>query len=1170
MGNPMNFGLLLIFIYVFLVATTYTCFGVGDMSVFCSQQEKLALLNFKHHVKDPSGMLSSWVGNDCCLWEGIQCDNLTRTVESLHLRGGFLVGNEVNSCLAQLRNLKYLDLSGNDFRGSRIPKFIGSFKLLSYLNLSHSGFQGIIPSHLGNLSNLKVLDLSVNEELMSDDMAWTLGLLSLEHFVLSLVDLGGAQNWDILYTNPLLKELNLWGCKLSNTDLGPFLNSTGILPSIKYLDLGFNYFIGPLPGFLQNLTSLTFLDLSHFYPSLAWNFGNLLNTNPSLSVLLLSQCRLDKMFLSSPHLNSSTHSNIQHLDLSMNRIDSISSSVLTNMSSLRVLDLSWNILYSSVPIMPSLLELDLSANSFKQIEHLGIWRWCHLKQLSASFNHFEIEMIESLMNISECAQYALERLDLHGSLNGTIPEPFGRFANLRDIDLSVSELTGSIPESLGGLRFLEVLDLSDNQLTGSIPTFLGKLSKLDLSFNQLNGSIPESFEKLTALTDLNLESNQLTGSIPRFCGKLVKLALSFNKLNGSIPDSFGKLTFLTQMNLAFNQLTGPIPTFPVKLSKIDISFNQLNGSIPESLGKLTALTDLNMKFNRLTGPIPTSIGRLLSLQFISLSSNFLNGTIPVSVGQLAKLNFLDISNNCLEGVVFEAHFSNLSMLKHLDTSFNTKLTFNVSHEWIPPFRLIYLNLSSCNIANGFPQWLRNQRNLNWLVLSNATISGPLPTWLRRMPIISFLDLSHNKLNGPLKNLPNGGDFNELGYDGPLKALYMEYNLFNESIPRSLCRWTYLQLLDLSGNRLSGKIPKCLGNLKNLYFMRFSSNELSGVIPGSIALISSSLMWLGLNNNNFIGELPRELGKLRELRVLDLGDNKLSGYIPECIGEFRFLMVLRLHNNNFTGRISSSLCRNSNLQILDVAQNNLMGTIPHCFRQLNAMVSSMQPPDNELRYDEKVIQVMKGVDLEYGRSWTIVFNMDLSSNKLVGEIPLELTALSMLMGLNLSNNHLSGRIPESIGNMRKLESLDFSNNKLIGMIPPSMAALNFLSHLNLSHNNLLGPIPTGNQLQTFMDPSIYAGNKDLCGAPLPNNCSNHEDSMTTIKKIYEEGDERMKVWFYADIMSGFVTGFWGIIGVLLLKKQWRRKLFMFAEETIEKIYVAVVVRVSTIKRRREAA
>ncbi|KAF5794258.1 putative non-specific serine/threonine protein kinase [Helianthus annuus] len=155
-------------------------------------------------------------------------------------------------------------------------------------------------------------------------------------------------------------------------------------------------------------------------------------------------------------------------------------------------------------------------------------------------------------------------------------------------------------------------------------------------------------------------------------------------------------------------------------------------------------------------------------------------------------------------------------------------------------------------------------------------------------------------------------------------------------------------------------------------------------------------------------------------------------------------------------------------------------------------------------------------------------------------------------------------------MKALTSLDFSNNQLNGTIPPSMAALNFLSSMNLSHNKLSGRIPTGNQLQTLTDPSIYAGNRDLCDAPLPNNCSNPENPpATTSKNKYKKANELRKVWFYLDITCGFATGFWGIIGVLAFKKQWRRKLFMIAEVTMDKAYVAVAVRISKIKRGTEA-
>ncbi|GJV94758.1 putative non-specific serine/threonine protein kinase [Tanacetum coccineum] len=596
----------LIFICTISVSIlTDKCVDARNLTATCSKQERLALLKFKNSVKDNYGMLSSWVGNDCCQWEKVTCDYATGNVVGLHLRkvtqpsynelvgaayrefndeligedyqnesdqslskDHHLVSNKANSCLEKLRHLKYLDLSGNNFQGSHIPDFIGSFNYLSYLNLSNAGFGGIIPSHIGNLSYLKVLDLSsylLYPHLMANNMAWVSGLSSLKYLNLNGVDLSGAQNLDrLLYRIPLLSKLSLSDCSLYDAHLGSHLNSSTKLANIRHLDLSWNSYQGQLPVFLQNMTSLAFLDLSGSNLTLVWNSGNLLSMFPSLSVLCLSDCGLQKINLFPTHYNFSTRSNIQHLDLSHNFIFGGFPSVLTNMTSLLSLDLSSNYLNSSIPVMPNLLKLDLSQNYLRIIEHVGIWRHCHMKELIVQRNSVEGEMVVPSTNVSECSQYALERLNLGNNiLSGSIPESLGKLTSLRGLDLSFNKLTGPVLEALGKLRSLQVLDLS---------------------FNGLTGPIPEALEKLTSLQVLDV---------------------------------------------SFNHLIGRIPKFHRQLTKLRLAHNQFNGSIPESLGRFTDLTQLLLQSNRLTGPIPISLERLVSLQKFSVSSNFLGGTIPV-------------------------------------------------------------------------------------------------------------------------------------------------------------------------------------------------------------------------------------------------------------------------------------------------------------------------------------------------------------------------------------------------------------------------------------------------------------------------------------------------------------------------------------------------------------
>ena len=205
-----------------------------------------------------------------------------------------------------------------------------------------------------------------------------------------------------------------------------------------------------------------------------------------------------------------------------------------------------------------------------------------------------------------------------------------------------------------------------------------------------------------------------------------------------------------------------------------------------------------------------------------------------------------------------------------------------------------------------------------------------------------------------------------------------------------------------------------------------------------------------------------------------------------------------------------------------------------------------PSDNSVEYSEHMDLSMKGRSMEYTSEMHVVNLIDLSSNHLSGEIPQTLTQLSYLVSLNLSCNQLTGGIPANMGALHQLESLDLSRNHLSGEIPPSMAFMTFLSHLNLSYNNLSGEIPVANQFHTLTDPSIYEGNPELCGTPLPTKCSEPADEDSKFKR-HDDTDEDAdsshdKLWFYLSLSLGYIVGFWGVCGILVMKESWRHAYF----------------------------
>ncbi|MQM16517.1 hypothetical protein Taro_049476 [Colocasia esculenta] len=298
----------------------------------------------------------------------------------------------------------------------------------------------------------------------------------------------------------------------------------------------------------------------------------------------------------------------------------------------------------------------------------------------------------------------------------------------------------------------------------------------------------------------------------------------------------------------------------------------------------------------------------------------------------------------------------------------------------------------------------------------------------------------------------------------LVRLDLSFNKFAGPLPAEIARMK--KGLDLSYNNLSGFIPSSIGNLKSLLWLMLANNSLSGDIPPEIGTCRS-LLWLNLANNQLSGGIPRSIAGVgsdpratielnREGRLITgPGDClMMRRWIPADYPPFRFMYAI----------MTRERCRGT----LDILRMGY-GFFPLCRSKSRlpgerSMSGYLQLTGNRLTGE---------IPPEIGRmSWLSV--VQLGHNGLSGRLPPEIGQLSLLM-LNVSSNQFSGPIPPEIGGMQCLINLDLSSNNFSGEIPLSLSNLSEMSRFNVSFNPLLqGRIPATGQLAAFGEDS-YLGN-----------------------------------------------------------------------------------------------
>ncbi|KAH9679430.1 hypothetical protein KPL71_026127 [Citrus sinensis] len=324
----------------------------------------------------------------------------------------------------------------------------------------------------------------------------------------------------------------------------------------------------------------------------------------------------------------------------------------------------------------------------------------------------------------------------------------------------------------------------------------------------------------------------------------------------------------------------------------------------------------------------------------------------------------------------------------------------------------------------------------------------------------------------------------------------------------------LQYLSLPSTELEGGIPKFFGNSCSLNILRLPFNYLNGQLSELIQSLSGGCM-------------------VNSLESLYLGANDLTGPIHD-FGGFSSLKELRLRENRLNGTINKSLSQLSklDLSILDLANNSFSGKIPNSMGFLPITQERSSNPTigfgqyvvvhlgiaYEFSYLDTLQWTWKGSENEYENTLGLVKCLDLSNNKLCGAIPEEIMDVLGLIASNLSRNNLIGAIPPKIG-----------QNRFSGSISSGLTQLSRLGVLDLSDNSSSGKISLGTQIQSF-NPSVYAGNLELCGLPLQNKCPDEEsapcpgieDDANTPE---DEDDQFITLGFYMSLILGFCVGFW---------------------------------------------
>jgi Leucine-rich repeat (LRR) protein len=362
-----------------------------------------------------------------------------------------------------------------------------------------------------------------------------------------------------------------------------------------------------------------------------------------------------------------------------------------------------------------------------------------------------------------------------------------------------------------------------------------------------------------------------------------------------------------------------------------------------------------------------------------------------------------------------------------------------------PFQLEYLDIGSNSLEGGIPKsfWM-NACKLKSLQLYNNRFNDELQVIIHHLSRCSRYSL---------------------------QELHLSSNQFNGTLP-DLSIFSFLEIFDISNNRLNGKIFEDIPFPTKLRTLRMDSNSLNGVISDFQFSGMSMLRELDLSDNSLALRFTENWIPPFQLRHIGLRSCKLGPTFPKWIQTQKYFEELDISNAGisdnvpqwFWTKLSTQGCNRFNISC-----NSLKGLIPNL--QVKNQCTFLSLSSNE--FEGPILPFLRGseyIDLSknkfsdshpflcaYGIDVTLG-QFDLSNNRLSDEIPDCWSNFKSLAYLDLSHNNFSGKIPTSMGSLVQLQALVLRNNNLTKGIPFTLMNCTKLVMLDLRENRLEGLIP----------------------------------------------------------------------------------------------------------------